>query len=96
MQTQDEERRRIARELHDGVGQLLAAMSMNFSMLERENAKLDPAAAKTVEANIKLIECRAGNPDDVAFCIRRFWTRWAWIRRCAGTWTDLRSAARLL
>ena len=31
LELQDEERRRIARELHDGVGQLLAAMSMNAS-----------------------------------------------------------------
>jgi len=28
---QDEERRRIARELHDSVGQTLAALSMNLS-----------------------------------------------------------------
>lgn len=31
MQLQDEERRRIARELHDSVGQTLAALSMNLS-----------------------------------------------------------------
>ena len=31
---QDEERRRFARELHDSVGQLLAALSMNLSTTE--------------------------------------------------------------
>src|SRR5208283_469802 len=36
LKVQDEERRRIARELHDGVGQLLAAMSMNASRLDGE------------------------------------------------------------
>ena len=56
MQTQDEERRRIARELHDGVGQLLAAMSMNISLIDGDRAKLGPEALKAVEANLKLIE----------------------------------------
>ena len=31
LQLQDEERRRIARELHDSIGQMLAALSMNLS-----------------------------------------------------------------
>jgi two-component system sensor histidine kinase UhpB len=56
LQTQDEERRRIARELHDGVGQLLAAMSMNISLIDAERAKLGPEALKAVEANLKLID----------------------------------------
>ena len=33
LQAQDEERRRIARELHDGAGQLLAALGMEASKL---------------------------------------------------------------
>ena len=56
LQTQDEERRRIARELHDGVGQLLAAMSMNISLLDGERLKLSPESVKAVDANLKLIE----------------------------------------
>jgi PAS domain S-box-containing protein len=56
LQTQDEERRRIARELHDGVGQLLAAMSMNISLLDTERSKLSPESVKAVDANLKLIE----------------------------------------
>lgn len=35
MQTQDEERRRIARELHDTTAQQLAALSMNLARLKR-------------------------------------------------------------
>jgi PAS domain S-box-containing protein len=39
--TQDEERRRIARELHDSAGQILAALSMDLSRME-EDVKRDP------------------------------------------------------
>jgi two-component system, NarL family, sensor kinase len=41
MRVQDEERRRIARELHDSVGQNLAALGMTFARLE-DDAKRDP------------------------------------------------------
>jgi signal transduction histidine kinase len=46
LQLQDDERRRIARELHDSVGQLLAAVSMNMGMLESQD--LGPEASKLV------------------------------------------------
>src|SRR6202022_2541377 len=48
LQMQDEERRRIARELHDSVGQLLAAIMMNISRVKAEAHKLSPEAAKLV------------------------------------------------
>jgi signal transduction histidine kinase len=35
----DEERRRLARELHDSIGQLLAAITMNLDMIGREADK---------------------------------------------------------
>jgi PAS domain S-box-containing protein len=56
LRLQDEERRHIARELHDGVGQLLAAMSMNASRVERERSKLSPDAARGAEENFRLIQ----------------------------------------
>ena len=56
LKLQDEERRRIARELHDGVGQLLAAMGMNAARLERERSNMTPEMAQCVEENSKLIE----------------------------------------
>ena len=37
-QIRDEERRHIARELHDSVGQLLAALSMNIAVVQRQSA----------------------------------------------------------
>jgi PAS domain S-box-containing protein len=55
LKLQDEERRRIARELHDGVGQLLAAMGMNAARLEREMSNMTPEVAQCVEENSTLI-----------------------------------------
>jgi PAS domain S-box-containing protein len=48
-QVQDDERRRIARELHDSIGQYLVAISMSLAQLEKGNA------SKSTEA---LTECR--------------------------------------
>jgi signal transduction histidine kinase len=54
--TQDEERRRIARDLHDSVGQVVAALSMNNGMALREADKLSPAAAGVLRQNALLVE----------------------------------------
>jgi PAS domain S-box-containing protein len=49
MQTlQDEERRGIARELHDSIGQLLAAITMNLSRFRKENPNVEPGAAALI------------------------------------------------
>jgi signal transduction histidine kinase len=40
LQLQDEERRRFARELHDSVGQMLAALAMNLSTVHNEIEQL--------------------------------------------------------
>src|ERR1700675_4492616 len=56
LQTQDEERRRIARELHDGVGQLVVAMSMNLANIVSEKEKLSPGARQNLEQNQASIE----------------------------------------
>ena len=56
LQIQDEERRRIARELHDSVGQLLAAISMNASNISREKSSLSASAASAISENVKLVE----------------------------------------
>ena len=55
LQMQDEERRRIARELHDSVGQIVAALSMDLSVIERETDRLTPAAAATVKEGSNLV-----------------------------------------
>jgi signal transduction histidine kinase len=53
---QEEERRRIARELHDSVGQLLVAISMNHAVLASESHKLSPEAAKGLTENAAMVE----------------------------------------
>lgn len=53
---QDDERRHIARELHDSIGQLLAAITMNQSVISREAEKLSPAATKAFNENNVMVE----------------------------------------
>ena len=48
LRTQDEERRHIARELHDSAGQTLAALGMSIAQLTAE-ARLNPTLAEAVE-----------------------------------------------
>ena len=55
MHLQDEERRRVARELHDGVGQILAALGMNLGVLAGEKNKLSAEAARCVDQNASFI-----------------------------------------
>ena len=53
---QDEERRRLARELHDSVGQTLAALSMNIGVIEAQSHKLDSVGARAVSENAQLVD----------------------------------------
>ncbi|MGO9245199.1 MAG: PAS domain S-box protein [Verrucomicrobiia bacterium] len=53
---QDEERRRIARELHDSTGQNLAALSMNLSLVTRSAASLDAPAQRALAECITMAE----------------------------------------
>jgi PAS domain S-box-containing protein len=53
---QDEERKRLARELHDSVGQLLAAIGMNISIVQAQSHKLDSMAARALSDNARLVE----------------------------------------
>ena len=53
---QDDERRRLARELHDSVGQTLAAMSMSLGVVQAQTYKLDSAGARAVLELAQLVD----------------------------------------
>ncbi|PYX35471.1 MAG: hypothetical protein DMG81_18005, partial [Acidobacteria bacterium] len=55
-QMRDQERRSIARELHDSVGQLLAALSMNLQTLQDTTDELEPAAARAAADSHQLVQ----------------------------------------
>lgn len=55
MQSQDHERRRIARELHDSAGQIIAVLSMALNDIS-QRAKADPALAKVAENSQELVQ----------------------------------------
>jgi PAS domain S-box-containing protein len=56
LQAQDEERRRIARELHDSAGQLLTALNMNLVPIQSDAHKLGPASVRAINESFQLIE----------------------------------------
>ena len=56
LQMQDNERRRIARELHDTAGQILVALNLNLTPVEDELRNINPGLAKPVTESLHLIE----------------------------------------
>lgn len=55
MRAQDDERRRVARELHDSVGQYLAAIQMNLDGLNAEPSELTEPLRPRLEDSIDLV-----------------------------------------
>jgi PAS domain S-box-containing protein len=56
LQMQDDERRRIARELHDTVGQMLVALNLNLVPVEEELEKINSGLAGKITESLHLIE----------------------------------------
>jgi signal transduction histidine kinase len=57
---QDEERRRLGRDLHDSAGQYLAAIAMTLNMVLREPPSLSPAQVENLSTALQLVaQCTA-------------------------------------
>jgi PAS domain S-box-containing protein len=56
MQIQDQERRHIARELHDSAGQTLAVLGMNLTRLAQEVKRHAPQSSRIAEESEELIQ----------------------------------------
>jgi two-component system NarL family sensor kinase len=55
LQVQDDQARRIARDLHDSAGQYLAAIQMNLNAIERDSSSLTASQAKRVSDSIEMV-----------------------------------------
>jgi PAS domain S-box-containing protein len=56
LQIRDEERRRLARDLHDSLGQTLTAVKMNLSYLGRDTSQLDERGRNAVVESRELVD----------------------------------------
>jgi PAS domain S-box-containing protein len=55
LRSQDDERRRIARELHDSAGQVITALGMNLAIIN-QNATENPFLVRAVEESQELVQ----------------------------------------
>jgi PAS domain S-box-containing protein len=56
LRSQDEQRRHVARELHDGTAQSLAALAINLSVVRNSAADLNPRARACLSESLGLVE----------------------------------------
>jgi signal transduction histidine kinase len=69
LQIRDEERRRIARDLHDSIGQMLAAQGMYLFSVAAEAKHLSTAAAKALADSTALIEQMSGELRTISYLL---------------------------
>lgn len=52
----DEERRKLARDLHDSTGQLFVALQLNLAFLQKSASKLEPALSQRIAESINIAD----------------------------------------
>ena len=55
LDTEDKERKRISKEIHDSIGQTLSAISLNMDMVCKDKDELGPKARQKLEKSIELV-----------------------------------------
>jgi signal transduction histidine kinase len=55
-QMRDDERRRIAGELHDSVGQLVSVLAMNIAAVRRQSERLDETEARALAESTQVVD----------------------------------------
>jgi len=70
LRVQEEERGRISRELHDGIGQSLTALKIQLELVEREAGKENPALAARIAAARELAEASLAEVREMARLLR--------------------------
>lgn len=68
--TQEEERKKLSRELHDHVGQMLTALRMELGRIERSRAASDGTVAEAVNAGRQLVDDVVRTVRDLALGLR--------------------------
>ena len=56
LRAQDDERRRVARELHDSIGQELAALDLNLAWIQKSMGGLDPRASGVINESLEIVK----------------------------------------
>jgi len=95
LQLQDEERRRIARDLHDITGQKIAVLSMTLDRLTRLTEQRNPEHEYIRESREIVTQIGEEIRTLSIFCIRRCWMNAGWLRQYIGTRRVSKSAVVL-
>jgi PAS domain S-box-containing protein len=69
MQVQDEERRRLARELHEGTAQMLVALAMNLGMARKYAGREGSKVRSAIEASLELVQESGSQVQTMAYLL---------------------------
>ena len=95
VRSQDEERRRIARELHDATSQTLGALAINLGVVNESAGSLKPEAREALGDSFRLLETCTREIRTMSYLlILRCWKSSACPGRCTGIYERLYGAER--